>query len=792
MIWQFRRHAAITAALAVITLCVPAIRAQNTPDASSLMADQFVNDAQSVGRNVKIPSDLAANEALTLLEEAVRLDPSSTTALRLLAEAAGVTGDVKIQQSSLLDLSKLQPDNLVVQVQFMDALAAARQTVADRIAVYQAALNNTNLDPQVQSAMALRIGRLLAQQGRTVEASDMYIKAVGLNSANLAAWQELAHALGVQQAPAKDRLYALLQLLHCDPYQPEALAAVAGILASANDFKQAANWANAAIEQFQQSGVPLDPTLAADLAADWAIAGQENLLNPYLKELLGLKQPQLQVLMIALTDRSNGSFAVDDQAKDLLGQLHDRIAAMILANPAQQSNLEADDIWLDLFYNPTLPSDMDYRISQLGTKTKISDPILYQRLEGWLLLRQGHLDAASEQFSAAGSDPYSLLGLARIATINHDKDTAGKILQQLWDAHPGTIMALDTAQEARVLGLTLTQTPDEQASSAAAAAYPAQLLNAADDSSSVVLVTAQLENQFCALGDPIYIDVQYVNTSPYSLAVGPGTGITTDVALAASSNGLSNTDLGAYAVDSDPQVLRLDPNSNMTIQYRVDQGILRELLFNNPTSFFSGQLQIITNPLMTGTQLTAGLGGQEINAEFFNVQGYCSNDPSVLQQTIKSLPTLPTNNQMLAIGSLASVLPGLTSLDSATPDQQTLMNDIAQAIVSLTSNSSMSLPQAWLVRHAPLMGLPDNVTSAINNLIQSPDPSVRMVSYWRLLAAASSGNDADNDADQIHSIGDRLSALAKLDKDPVASTYARELSEQAYLPTPAATPPAQQ
>src|SRR5271170_809813 len=514
----FRRHAVIAAALTALTIWVSPMWAQNALDAPGLLSAQFVDDAKSSGRNVKIPDALAEQEALTLLEQAVRLDPGSTTALRLLAEAAHANGNFKLEQDSLLALNKLQPDNLAAQVQFMDALAQQRQTVADRIAVYQAALNNSNLDPQVQSAMALHIGRLYFEQGRTADASAMYVKAAQLNSANLAAWQELAHALGAQNAPDKDRLYALIQLLHCDPYQPEALAAGAAILTGANDYQQAANWTNAAIEQFQQRGQPLDPTLTENLAADWAIAGNETLLTPYLKELLGLKQPSLKILLIALSNDTNGSYAAGNEAEGLLQQLHDQIQTMIQNDPQQQADLEADDVWLDLFYNSTLPSNIVYRVAQLGEKIK-SDSTLLKRLQGWLLLRQGHLDAASEQFQDAEDDPYSLLGLARIAGMKKDKDTAESLLQQIWDSHPDSIPALDTALEARTLGITLTQNSDEQALSGTAAAYPDQLLHAADDPSSIVQVTLDWENQFSTLGEPIYIDVRYFNASSYSLAV---------------------------------------------------------------------------------------------------------------------------------------------------------------------------------------------------------------------------------------------------------------------------------
>ena len=141
-----------------------------------------------------------------------------------------------------------------------------------------------------------------------------------------------------------------------------------------------------------------------------------------------------------MSNDTNGSYAAGNEAEGLLQQLHDQVQTMIQNDPQQQADLEADDIWLDLFYNSTLPSNIVYRVAQLGEKLK-SDSTLFERLQGWLLLRQGHLDAASEQFQAAGNDPYSLLGLARIAGMKKDKDTAENLLQQIWDSHPDAIPA---------------------------------------------------------------------------------------------------------------------------------------------------------------------------------------------------------------------------------------------------------------------------------------------------------------------------------------------------------------
>ncbi len=786
MMFQVRRRV-LTLLLATCAVVTTGgmVRAQGRGSAQHLLAAQLIDDARTASRNLNVPAHLAAQQALTLLEEARQVDAQSATVLRLLAEAAHASGNQKLRAEVLQELVNLRPNDLMAQVRLFDAIAAQRQTVAGRIRVYHTVLAQKSFNDQVRSAMAQRLGDLLAAQGRQTAAANMYIRAIKLNGANLAAWQALAHTLAVENAPVSQRLYALLHALRADPYQPDALAALSDILAKAHDYKLAATWANAAIRQYQQGHLPISPTLAGNLAAYWAIAGENDQYQAYMGELLALKHPSTPVLMIALTHRTRGQFVSGPTARALLARLYKRLAAALKANSGNTA-LEADSLWLDLFYNSALPKDIAHSVALLKKKLPAGSPEYY-RLRGWQLLRQGYNAAALTHLHKAGKDPYALLGVARIMAADHQRLQSDKILQQLWNSPLPPVLALDVTQAAANLGLTLTESKANQTISAVVAGYPKLLLDAVDHPGKIVLVTTDWSNRFITAGDPMYIRVHYYNTSPYTLAVGPNTALSTGIALAGSIQGVNNSMLGVYAVDNNSPVLRLEPQGGITVRYRVDQGALRKLILTDPISILGGQVEIITNPLAIQDAIVPGLGGLEINAGYFNVDGFCAGNPNTLSNLAGQLITLPVRRQILAAGVLARSLPRLPGIESAsapgaTPADETkalteLKKTIINALITVMDTPDDYYAQAWLARWAPLSQLPSKLSKALLAGTNSQYAIVRMETYWRMLAVA----EKNNTAKALAAVAKQLTTLAHTDKNKLASTWAAELAAQAAL-----------
>ncbi len=757
-----------------------------TGRAKSLLAGQLVDDARAAGRNLQLPPGLAARESLVLLQKAQELDPASATVLRLLAEAARALHRTGIERAALLKMVNLQPDNLAAQLKFLDSLAAGAQTVAQRIRIYRKTMAQNNLNPQIKSALALRVGLLLNAQAHHHAANLMFVEAVRLNSSNLAAWQELTLALRKSHAPAHQLLYCYLHTLHCDPFQPDAMVGIAHLLAAAGHYGLAAKWANAAIAEYQQSHTALGSGLPSDLAAYWAIAAQQDKVRPYLDELLAFKKPATSVLLIALAEYSNGKPIADTRPAKLLARIEARLAAELKSRPGS-ARLKADALWLQLVYQNKLPANIAAHVAAMQ-KPLAAAPALYARLRGWQLLRQGNMQAAAEKFQTGLTDPYAVIGLAEAKAALGHKKAATALLVGLWRHSPPLPTALAIAQTARTLRIHLSSSAAGNALAVQARGYPSRMLHAVYDPSNMVLVSVHWPHRFPDYGRPVYIHVHYYNESPWSLAVGPHTAITTDMAMAARIQGISNINLGAYAIDSNASVLRLDSQQSLEVTYQIDQGALRTISLDNPDSLVGGRLELITNPIAEGTDIFPGLGGQSIDAGYFNIRGFFSGGLQAMTAQVSHFNGLSEADQMIAAGAIANVLPKLAAdLVSASQASATASPSPAQirkAITALSAplESELNNPgatdvQAWLTRLAPRKQLPTKILAGISDLRNSTSAAVRMMSYWRMLVTAQDKHSPK----AMKAVQKELTVLAHSDKDPLAARWAADLAEQAAI-----------
>ncbi|NNM84465.1 MAG: hypothetical protein HKL96_01715 [Phycisphaerales bacterium] len=792
---SLRQSLLFAAASAALLLGVHRLAAQSAGrDAQRLLADQLVDDARQAAHNTQIPTTLAAREAMALLNQAYALAPNSPTILRLRAEAAAALNKTTTLRQSLLQLVKIRPHDISAQVQFLDALAQSAQTVRGKINIYLAALKQPDLDAQVASAMALRVGRLLEAQSRHQLALKMFEEAVTLNSANLAALQEVAAILQQRHAASAKQVAACIAVLHADPYQPAALAAVGNILASANDYHHAAAWLNSAINQYQQVGAPVPPELMVQLAQDWAIAGDEPEFDAFMRELIAGKHPATALLMLDLTARSEGLPINGPRSNAIFQQIRKRLVAALAKNP-KNAELFADLLWLDLYYAPTIPPSASQRVTELGHMLPKNSPT-YLRLRGWLLLRQHFAQAARKRFVAAGNDPYAQLGLARLAVMENRNQHAAKILQALWNTHPQGLVALAVANAASNLGVGLAQSAGDAQVSAAAAVYSKAMLGAVEHPANVVLVTVSWPNQYVSYGQPLYLKVHYFNATNHTLAVGPDTAITTNVAFVGAIQGLNTVNLGAYAVDSDVTTLKLDPQNTLTVRYRVDQGPLRGMLLANPASLVGGNIQLITNPLAVGNQMKTGLGGQVVSAGYFNVRGLFDDADTGMATAAAGLATLPQSQQMLTAGALITELPGVRRAAAAAatqpapqgstrPDLSALSRKITTGLAGLLQPGGDPLVQAWLLRRAPLQGLSTSLADPLASLGHSPVALVRIFSYDRMVQQAL----ATGSRSQETATAKKLLALSKAEKSAQAAQWAGWLAENLNFAAAANRPP---
>ncbi len=739
------------------------------------LADQLVTDARSIGRNTTIPPLRAASIADDLLQMAVRLDPKSETGYRLLAEAAGTVNRPALRVKALLALCKLEPQNLVAQLKLVDALAGAKQTVGGRITIYKTALKTDGGSRQLGSMLALRIGELYAAQARNTQAAGYFIQAVKLDPANVNAWNFMLASLVKNHAGAAQRMYVVTKALEANPYQPMLLEAGAKILADHRLYAAAASWANQSIQQFQQAREKLNPGFAGDLAAFWQMAGKSQEAHAYLSELTALRHPTAGTLSLALSAICKTHTATGNLAALLLSRLEARLKKAIKVNHAPE--LKADLVWLRLLYAPKLPGDINAQVAKLEDLLGSQNPI-YLRIHGWQLMRELYTGAAIAKFKEAGADPYAQIGLARLMAESGHLHETGKILQKLWASAPTTLVALQTFNEAQHLDLKLLPPVDSGAIATIARAYPRQMLHVLQHPERVVLESVHFLHRTTHAGEPMFARVDFYNASPCTLAVGPTGAITTSVAMVARLEGLTDQNLGTYAVDSNPQIFSLDPNSTLEVRYRLDQGVLRAILQQHPMSMLGGRIEFITNPIVENNDVFPGLGGQPLSAGYFNVNGLPSDLPASLTAMAEKFSSFSTTNRMLTAGIMANHLPQIVAdaAASAIGHQKAAKTEAAieKVLLDVLTDSDAADIQAWLLRIAPMKGLPQNVTRAMNALTQSPFKRVRVFAYLRIYNSAEQGAAGAAAAKA-------LDAAAKSESSRLLKGLALTLGQQAAL-----------
>jgi len=753
--------------------------------ARTLVADQLLDDARQAVRNGRLPLALANRQALVLLQQARALTPDSADIQRSLAEVAREAHQPDLELDALKNVVRLEPDNLVAQVAFLDLLAGRRQTVEQKIAVFQSALDAPGLERQVRSAMALRIYRLLLQRGQNDEANGMLSKALDLNDVNVAAWHEMAQQLADMPGRTADYFQALVNALLANPYQPAVLLEGGHLLAAHNEHDQAVDWLSAGVEQMQMTGQPAPVEEFQILATEMAAAGRQAELSLLVQSLLAQEKPALPVLLLAYTLHAPQGVVPGTAEDPLVARIGKALAVPVTADARNAAAL-VDALWFDLFYVPAVPEDVTARLRTLENLVTPADGA-YQRLRGWQLLRAGNLKAARDLLAPlAKQDVYAALGLVRIAERENNSKEVATRLQDLYAAHPAGLLAVHILNEARKQNVTLEPTALSQSLHAIAVRYPHGDLTVQRQPRDIELIEAAVGRRRFKFGEPITVDIKITNTSDRALAVGPQGAIKVGVAVGGTLRGLGAQELGLFAMDNSPRVFRLERHSSLVEHVRVDQGVLRDVLLHSPMQMLSVALTLLSEPRGTADRITIGLGGQALATINFEREGFLEGSAEALTKLLGDLPTLPLDQRLLDTGALAAV--AATIRDEAAPAISTpstagqitpaqLKRSIVEALLQ-RAQSDEPLELAWLLRLTPFKDAPVSLKDLLDKAVDSPVPLVRILACGRMAAVGAL------DPDQKDNTVAALRKIGSMQSDPVVKEWVATLVAQLTLPPP--------
>jgi predicted Zn-dependent protease len=771
---------------------------------AALVAHRLVTVAYNRSRSTDISASLAAKQAEVFLEAAQKLEPGNIHTLKLLVEAAAATGNAAVEREALRSLVRQDPGDLVAQVQYIDFLAAAAETIDERAKTFESALRSTALHPQIRSEMAVRLANISLERGDTAAAKGYVQQALQFNDVNMGA---LRANVRLAAATPKDHVAALIALLNASPLQPEAWLELSRTMAAAGLPGRAADDLNTALEQYQLAGQQPPATLYLELAVDLATAGRPAEASPILTALAKLPDAPLSALVAArllaneYTPPSSAAHpattapATQAAADELSTKIQSALAASIAADPDSVDAL-TDALWVELtaIPKPTPPPETASWMKTLQGKVDADDPVL-ARLQGWQALRDGRLEEASKILTAAApADPLAQLGLARVLIAQGKIAQAARQLQDLWWSHPTGLFALQIAQTARgTRGITLTDTLSTKELLTVLAQLPSTALLAHRSPVDLQLVTASFPQREYGLDEPIVLNIRIANTTAHAAPVGPDGLIKTTIGLAGKSYGIDGKNLGVYAIEDLQRVYRLEPRSVIEASVRADQGAVDEFLSANPRQIFTVGIDVITAPRGAMASAVPGLGGQDVPVGDFQRTGHPIGSVDDIQKLVADVGTATGRAQAVDAELLCFATDMLSDetarrgarVDEAADEAKArtdLRASVNKALAPLLQSPSAAM-RAWMVMNLPVHGL-DDLVDTLEGMSSDPDPVVRVIWAQNMLVfAEQTGQMAEDGRKALEK------ALAGGEKDPLVrrtiEAMLAELKERAAKPAKA-------
>jgi tetratricopeptide (TPR) repeat protein len=503
---------------------------------------------------------------------------------------------------------------------------------------------------------------------------------------------------------------------------PDAWLQLARLCQSQNLHDRTAQFLETAADQLQLQGTPLPGDFFLDLAIENAVAGKLPQAQTLAGKLADLPDAPLAALLVnelLLQEHIPISTSTAaSQPKSHADEIAKRLAE--LAKNTTDPAALADAAGAALTVLPTLPPDTSTWIDNYAKLVNADDPTLI-RLRGWLLYRQGDMAKAQAALEKS-ADPLAQLGLARAHLADHPA-LAGKILQDLWNANPTGLLALQISITARNpalrnLGYVLNDSPSAKELRPLLVRMTPALMSLHRNPQDAVYLGLALPKPSVALGEPIMLQVRMTNLLDHAVPVGPDGIVQSTVGLAAAIRGnlVTPPQQGLYAVEDLQRVYRLDSRQIMETSIRIDQGRLADIFARYPGDNLMAGIVALTAPRPLGpTDFTVGLGGQAWTVGDVQRAGIPLASPDDRQRLAQSLSTLTGLRQLVAIEA-AVVYVG--KKDAAAP--------LLLAALTPLTKSPDPLVKATLLRALP-REVPANLEDAIAPLAADPDPLVRLL-----------------------------------------------------------------
>jgi hypothetical protein len=505
-----------------------------------------------------------------LLSLAHELLPADADVLRLLIEAVNQRGDAERASALNAKLVVLDPTDRVAQLGRITYLIGQMQSVDERLAAYSRFLGpaGEQLDPGLRSRLAMDSALLLRERGDADGFNARLRAALALDPTNKDAatllFTVVSKRVAQGEAPASDRLDALLVLLAADPIDPLTHLSIARELSTAG--------ASAAAERFYDNYGELckkfesrpAPSVGAErLIEMWRVSGPAKVVGELSGAVLiprreaydllrrfesgvaklpagqQLPKPEdvrlpgdLERVWLLAADAAENQVFTTFAYLDLVHsyeRLRDFLNAPTEALSPEQERVLRDDLsgrdadlaWLRLL----IGIDVGLVPEQIA-RMKL-DPALkgvgVARLEAFLDVREGDVASGETRLEplAREGDELAALALAVSESLHGKDEEAGRRFAAASVRLSGSAYGAWAASRAkRLTGSPAPAVPDAARAQAAADSIPAFFDALARDPRRFSSIRASVTPSTAGPFEPFKLTIAVRNTSPRAFAIG--------------------------------------------------------------------------------------------------------------------------------------------------------------------------------------------------------------------------------------------------------------------------------
>jgi len=593
------------------------------PDQDELIAGSLVRMAVLDLRQQPDATLIDYQITAAVLELALEVTPEDASLWRRLIEAHRASGNEDEVMLATRELVKVDPNDSVAQLRLLSWNVSKKQTVQERLAVYDIYLSERALgaipDPAVRSRLALDAALLYREQGNDKEFVRHLAMATSLDSSNKEAAALAAAFYQSRRDDPVGNLELAVNLLRADPVDPNLYFAVAAELAKHGEFTQAQRFHDSARRLIATDGITNDPGIDTETTVlRWHNFGAARVLAEF-EQLLQIQRENAKRRVDQLEEAEQSTENVT-RPEDVRLPIHnERIRVLAAAAAGDKVILErslkdlADSIRPELddiaermqtpaaMEDPELQAALLRRAATLGSELVVANLVVGNQgiavladvaqlrrlfggaaeeqlavIDSLVILREGRVEEAVALFeplsevSTLGSIGYGL----SLEAAGRTEEAAEAFKKTALFSQVTPIGAYARQRYEKLSGEDLVYSEHTEAVRAVAEAVPGWFDSVAGNPNRMMSVTVRLESQSIGAYERAVIEFNIRNTSPIALAVGSDRPINTRLMLSPAMT------VGPFAINSvlKPEIfdmhqkIRLVPGESLTLRIWPDPG----------------------------------------------------------------------------------------------------------------------------------------------------------------------------------------------------------------------------